>query len=830
MTEFSTSTTHGLFTSDTGNTFDNFVIWHRGNSSNYYSGIDDLDQDLNEESLSRSMDYARFGYASGEVVTDGDLLHEGAYFRVNSLQGVSDTITASIYVRGSGLVRLRLSDSGQKQYYSPNTRITNDRWRRLVVTGKCSGGNDVRLYVETAGNAPQALTFYIDGGQIERKSYPTTYCDGDQHGCFWSGMYHASTSTRRSDTRKGGRWVDILTDPDLYFTTVGGLGVAPIRNNIQPYADAPGSFHQNTKTLDRVVTILFHARNPKVIRRDGKTSLDRLHTLRQMLFEIIQPDKTAGGEAFLMEYQDGDYPVYFEARYDTGLEGEWDVRNQWVNSFPVRFLVVSPYMTNDSYEVASIDFRERLAINYVAQRYDGAWRTMNGGMNGVIYDFAEGKRGEIYAVGNFTRSNNSSGAIDPEIYSNFVCYWDGTQWQEMGSGANAVIHGIAVAPNGYVYVVGEFTSIGGVAANYAAYWDGAAWNAMGSGLNAVAYAVAVGPEGNVYVGGNFTTANGNNAYRFAIWNGSSWSFGGVEGGLNGIVRTIVVTKDGSLVYLGGNFTDEFGSPGNLDLNYVAVYIPSTNQFDEVGAGFDAAVLKLALSPVSGRLYAVGEFTATGAVSPDTILYVGYFNGTAWFPLGVGADGIVRNIDVADDETVVITGDFTRVGSVDTDHLALWNGATWVALDIDLEGNGYAVLFDAEGRLYVSADTLNANTAGVTNVTNIGTAEVAPKLYITGPCTFKWIENQTSKKRLYIDLEILEDEEVMIDFATGQVRSEVRGDLSWAVQVASDMRSWVLLPGVNTISALMTTDIQSTMQISYVPRFWSADSTAVRESL
>lgn len=39
----STSTNHGIYTTNTGNTFDNFVVWARGNSSTYYSGLDALD-------------------------------------------------------------------------------------------------------------------------------------------------------------------------------------------------------------------------------------------------------------------------------------------------------------------------------------------------------------------------------------------------------------------------------------------------------------------------------------------------------------------------------------------------------------------------------------------------------------------------------------------------------------------------------------------------------------------------------------------------------------------------------------------------------------------
>jgi len=777
----------------------------------------------------RSLERARFGIASLKVVTNGTLLNEGTYYRVDTLQGISEPITVSVYVRGNAVVRIRLIDNPNgKQWYSKSTRVNDNRWTRLEVSGFSTGTNDLRLYVETADKTAKVATFYCDAFQMERKAYSTSYCDGDQEGCQWTGLFHNSTSIRRGDTRAGGKWVSIVEDPDLYFTAVGGLGVVPIRNNIQSYADAPGSYYQNSKTLDRVLTLLFHVKNKQLPNRRG-TSLDKLHSLRQALFELIKPDKTAGGQEFLMEYQDGDFPVYFRARYDTGLEGEWDVRNKWVNSFPVRFLIVSPYLSDDSYEVSAIAFRERTTVNYAMQRFDGAWRTMNGGMNAQVYEFAIGKRGEVYAVGAFTRSNNLTTAIDPQIYSNYIAYWDGTQWQRLSSGANGVIHSIAVAPNGYVYVAGEFTSIGGVSANRAAFWNGSAWNAMSTGLNGIAYAVAVTSNGNVYYGGAFTTAGGVTAYRVARWNGISWANIGTQGGLNNTVRTIAITQDGLQVFIGGDFTDEFGNPGNFALNYVGEYSPTTNQFIELGDGFDGVVRKLRISN-SGKLYACGDFTQTGPATLVTVLYIAYWNGTAWFSLGIGADDSIYDMDIAEDETIIAVGSFGIIGGIYCSFCALWNGSEWVSLDIEMDAFSRAVLRDSYGNIFISPNSTLSDFSKQTTVNNLGTSEASPKFYMKGPCTLRWLENQTSKKRIYADLDVLADEEVFIDFGKGSVESTVRGNLSYAIQSGSDLRAWTLIPGVNVISALVSEDIGGVMQISYSPRFWSADSTVAVEEI
>ena len=131
-----------------------------------------------------------------------------------------------------------------------------------------------------------------------------------------------------------------------------------------------------------------------------------------------------------------------------------------------------------------------------------------------------------------------------------------------------------------LYVGGDFTTAGGVAANHIAKWDGSSWSALGSGMDAASvrrpdgvrrrqragalrrrrlhdrgrrggephrevgrlelvgarqrderpfgdvHALAVFDDGGgpaLYAGGDFTTAGGVAANRIAKWDGSSWS-------------------------------------------------------------------------------------------------------------------------------------------------------------------------------------------------------------------------------------------------------------------------------------------------------------------
>lgn len=774
--------------------------------------------------ISRVLDYARFNIASLKVVTTGAVLSEGCYYRVSELLNISEPVTASVYVRGSGIVRVRMTTNNT--YLSGNIELSPTRWQRVSVTGYSNGSDDVRIFIETVFRV-QAATFYVDGAQIERHSYATTYCDGDQPGCWWNVIAHNSVSTRPADTRQGGRWVDLggcdRPEANLYFTVIGGLGVATIRNDTQSYADAPGSYYQSSKVLDRVVTVTFFTKN-KTTRVAQQASLQELHKLRYMLWDILKPDKTSGGQEFLIEYQDGAVPIYFRARYDGGMEGEWDVRNQWVNSFPVRLLAVSPFLTEDDQEVASLDFQYSTAVNYVMRRFDGHWLEMNGGMDNFVNDLKFGKRGEIYAAGQFVHANNKVTAIDPAIFANRICYWDGTQWRGLAGGANNTIEAIAVAPNGDLYATGDFTSIGGVACNRVAKYTYATglWSALGTGLSATGRAVVVAPDGTVYVGGDFVTAGGVTVNKVGRWDGGSWHTLGATNGLNGSVFTLDMSQDGTQLYVGGFFTDVFGSPGILTLNMVALYYPATNDWWELGDGFDNLVLKLVVAP-SGRLYACGFFLNAGNSTGQVLLHIAYFNGAQWFDLNGGADNNVWALSIDTFGNVLAVGNFTRIGGADANGAALWNGSTWVSLDVNIGTQTRACLFDPIGNFYLGCG-VTASFASTNTIQNTGDAEVSPKVYILGQGKLKWIENQTSRRRLYADLEILAGEEITIDFSKGTVLSSVRGNLVWALLPGSDFRSWKLLPGTNVIAALMENNLASKMQISYVPQHWSADST------
>jgi len=744
--------------------------------------------------ITRVQTYARFGIASLQVVTNGAALREGAFFRVSSLSGVSSSITVSVYVRGTGKVRLRLDDNivGGAEYVSQPVPLVATRWQRIEVSGLTTGGDDLRLYVETSEDGSVVRTFYLDGAQMEMKDYATTYCDGDQPGCRWNGVYHNSTSERYGNTRLGGKWLELAgparEQEDLYMTVIGGLGAAPLVNQVQAFALKPGGYYQDYKIGMRPITLTFHAKH-KIDDREDPISLGHLHQLRQTLIDLIKPDLTSAREELYFEYTDGSAVVYFSARYDGGLDGEWDIRNQFINTFPVRLLAVQPLILEDQQEIAALDFQETLAVNNITARIHGVWNHMNYGLSSTAWQLATGPKGEVYASGKFALANENASAIDPNIDVEGIAYWDGEKWVTMGSGKDVMGSQdcVAVAPNGYVYVGGNFTSINGVAANRIAYWNGSTWNPMGSGMNNLVLAIAVAPNGDVYAGGSFTTAGGVACNRIARWDGYQWRVMGQYNGLDDYVRSITIAQDGLTLYCAGKFRNQNGFATNL-YNKVAQYNTTTGLFTPMTNTFDNNDAYVIRAARSGLVYLGGMFVDSVV---SGISKIAVWNGSAWLGMGgglsSGAADYVRGIDFDQNGKMYVTGTFSTAGGRTAKNIAAWNGSTWENVDINLGIlAGYDVVINPNNNdLFFSTNgSANSLVSGITQINNIGSAEVAPKVYIKGSGKLVWLENQTTQQRISLDLDIQANEEVFIDFALGQINSTTRGRLLYTLYPAS----------------------------------------------
>jgi hypothetical protein len=254
----------------------------------------------------------------------------------------------------------------------------------------------------------------------------------------------------------------------------------------------------------------------------------------------------------------------------------------------------------------------------------------------------------------------------------------------------------------------------------------------------------------------------------------------------------------------------------------------------MGSGFNGTVREVVISP-SNYVYACGDFTLSG-IAPNN--YISKWNGSMWEQLGEGlSGGIALSMDIADNGNIVVVGEFDYASGIGINRVALWNGSTWANVDIQLAAGSTpsptSVIFNGEdiivGGSYFSEVAFHSRYAGINYVTNDGTAEVSPIIYIKGEVKLRYIENETTKKKVWFDLTILENEEIFIDFGAGKFYSTVRGDLTFSLIPGGDFNAFTLIPGENKIAAFMRNDVSALMYLYYTPTHWGVDATKHKDS-
>jgi hypothetical protein len=292
---------------------------------------------------------------------------------------------------------------------------------------------------------------------------------------------------------------------------------------------------------------------------------------------------------------------------------------------------------------------------------DANWVTMNPsipGTDGTVYAAVADASGNLYIGGDFT--------LVGALAANSIAKWNGLSWISLGPGIDGTVYTLAVSGSD-VYAGGWFTTAGGGAANRIAKWDGTNWSALGSGMDSTVYGLAVSGD-DVYAGGDFTMAGGSGATHIAKWNGTNWS--ALGSGVNGQVRALAAS--GSLVYVAGEFTTAGGSAATNIAQW-----SGTNWSPlgcGIGCGYNYGEV-FALAVLGSNVYAGGWFTTAGGSNAH---YVAKWDGYDWSALGSGMDLPVDGLMVLGSE-LYAGGLFTTAGDNPASHIARWDGSNWSAL-------------------------------------------------------------------------------------------------------------------------------------------------------
>lgn len=762
--------------------------------------------------------------------------------------------TFSCYVKGVAGQAMRILILDGVAAVKATTQFTaTGYWQRVEVTHTAAENAATYRAMVLRDAVASTAAYYVDGAQFEQASKASTFFDGYTAGCRWTGNQRNSPSERSANTGLGGELVDL--EDYCHVVQAIGLGHGDW-NQILTKMTSGGDMYQThirkSRQFSIVVDFIGSTLGEIEAKRDALINILRPDLLSNLpvneQFGINMPSSYRGHEQRIIRYQGVD---------ENGVEATNPIDIVCVplpatltdtpdlpthQRAVLNFAIPSGLLQGAYNEGKVLNLYADFPAEFIVKRDpQGNWCKWNGtgydnslkgqgtvqGLNGKVYCMAEGPDGKIYVGGNFTDAGGVAAA-------DYLARWNPTTeaWESVIAGINDQVRCMAFDANGDLYIGGSFKDLGSADGDYIAKIDianGTA-SALGTGLNNVCRAIAIDTGGIVYAGGVFSLAGGvSNTARIAKWNGNTWS--ALSTGLNQPVNALTFAPNGVL-YIGGEFTNADGTYGD----YLCYWNGTT--FNRIGSVELVSYVHSLAFGATGKLYVGGSFWDAGDIPAADRIAV--WNGLKWEPLGVGANSAVYEVCVNSGK-VYAGGIFTTIGGLTlTDRVAVWSNGAWQPIDIDLPGtaNIHSVLPASDGSLYIGGAF---STVGETPDENAKTGIVAlnfevasasantyPVISITGPGTLKSIINyRTGKSVMFDGLTLQAGEWVSFNFDPLQLSFRSgwagRGNLMRYVIAGSDYGDFYVSPGANYLSIFMDgTDANSSASITYVPKFWGLD--------
>lgn len=475
----------------------------------------------------------------------------------------------------------------------------------------------------------------------------------------------------------------------------------------------------------------------------------------------------------------------------------------------------------------------------------GTWASL-GNMNGVVRSLVTvptSSGHDLYAFGDFTTAGGTS--------ANYAAKWNGSAWSALGPNtASATRIRAAVYDNAdTIYLGGEWTSLGTLSTpgtptvtNGSGSLSSGNWGyaIVARTVNGTTAASAIGASGTSATGKNVSWGAVTGAVSYDVYREQSPGVGAAL--LKFLVNTTATSyADTGSITLSTQDEPTTATDGVRTTN-IGYYSISKNSFAGVGTtGTNGAVKALALAPDT-TLYLGGSFTVADGAA---INRVAQYNGMVITALSSGTtDGVtggdVESLAVLPTGEVAVGGAFTGLNAPNVGTLganfAYWlpnqsGSGTWVPADITYPGSTtvFAIMVDLNGDLWTGQNTTGSGTTSVaTTVTASGMAGVFqsyPRLYVVGPGLLRYLENQTTGYKIWLNLPIATDEVVTLDFRLGN--KSITSSLGNAPRayrfLAGDMDLFGLLNGTNKIVVYYTgTSGNATIRLSDPATRLSAD--------
>lgn len=751
----------------------------------------------------------QFGAWSGSIAPTSNGTTGAISPTFTATNGVAYTFSA--YVRGANGIpyKLGIGDSNGVNLVGSTNFTGGGTWQRVVGSWTEASGATRRLVFQKNANA-DTTAFYIDGVDITAGSL-TTHIDGDQDGCYWLGVPHASQSVR-SGTYRGGGSVILLQSLGLIIDEEPGIGMPPQEITAQSFALQPGAEFQRARSAERSLTLQATFIG---------TNTQDLHITRRRVFNVLKIDAVSPQQPTRFWYSGAEGTVQIDAVYAGG--GEFTGRQGFSEVTPLRFVAHDPYWYAPTQQGTALAPRVALgSANFIVKRDPyGRWGTMGqsgttfqgvsatGGVSDLLYN-----NGTLFACGSWGTAGGTK-AVNIAMY-----FPDTNAWGTL-TGGTVVAAGpllkMAYAPWGSLYFGGFLLQTAGTATQTVAQWNSNGFGSLHGGTVGTSSAgrlqtMLLSPTGTLFLTGpGMTSFGGTTGTIIGMWNRGTW--GTLTGGsVNSVVSALAYGKDNRL-YAGGVFT----SAGGTSAQRIAQW---NTAWGTMTGGMDQGVFALSVAP-DARIIAGGGFSTAGAGSAAAMAA---WNGVQFQALGSGIINTLSPVQVLDIYTDQLTGDiyasgiFNFAGGLKVpDGVARYNGYAWLPLDIDVAGlnaGTYQAIELAPDRTLYAGGTWagTAQAAAVAQIVNTGMGEAYPtfKARNTGSGTvrmYQLVNTYPTGDGLWFNLILQPGEEVTLTTEPGarSFTSDAQGNVFPTIMPGSNIASFRLTPGTNYISLFCDSD-------------------------
>lgn len=203
----------------------------------------------------------------------------------------------------------------------------------------------------------------------------------------------------------------------------------------------------------------------------------------------------------------------------------------------------------------------------------------NQGLNNTVNTFALAPDGDLYLGGDFTSSSDNT----TNMYH--AARYDGSQIQGLlpiNAGVDDSVYSLAFSLDKKLYLGGSFkSSLNNIILNRVAAYKDNTFVPLQNGLDGGSvYALTFTPNGDLYVGGDFQQSKNLLVHRIAKYTEAN-GFTVLNGsGLDGLVNAIAYSPTENKIYVGGVFLK--AKDDGSDLNHITKYNPGTDTFESLG--------------------------------------------------------------------------------------------------------------------------------------------------------------------------------------------------------------------------------------------------------